>query len=640
MSATWFMPVHLVLTDRGSTTSPLGPEVLVLAIGGGLAVVMLALLVMVWVTGRGAELRGALQRLISAAVSGLRERGVPDAERRLPAAERHRRLVDAWQDLNAAFGSTPTSLAAAETMAYEERTARDADTERAAAAQARAQSRARAQQRREHAVNRAREIMAIQRARDERIRLAQTSGDVADLPDALTGMVGPLWPEHAEPPSQLISVEKIMLAAATEQRAVAERAAAEALAVATEEEAAAARAKAAAEAATRRVAEATQTARKQLAAAAEAQRRRQSAESSTASVEQRAVLAQRQMEAAQRRVAEVRREMVIAERKAEEANRKAQEAEQRAQAAERKAQEAELKAVEAEQQALEAGRRAEEAEPPTEQAASRADVMVHLAGEGQGQPAVDSERAARAPSEAAAARSASTPVPITSGRTIDLRRVQPGRVSGRIPPGARPSRSVGGHEDGRPIAESGHAALAVVEDPGPSPVPGLRLPVSATVARGSAVVRVTEASYRMAVQVDAVRARLVEWRAVDERAMVRAGAGARAARVCLLSLVPLILVVRASLDVSTLSRTLSQPVALVAIATLTLVGSAWAWRVTTPPFALIRRPSAHSRGEPIRGRLASELLAVLLSLDVPASQAQRRVRTVPPAVGRASRDRC
>lgn len=128
----------------------------------------------------------------------------------------------------------------------------------------------------------------------------------------------------------------------------------------------------------------------------------------------------------------------------------------------------------------------------------------------------------------------------------------------------------------------------------------------------------------MAVQVDAVRARLVEWRAVDERARVRAGAGARAARVCLLSLVPLILVVRASLDVSTLSRTLSQPVALVAIATLTLVGSAWAWRVTTPPCALIRRPSALSRGEPIRGRLASELLAVLLSLDVPASQAQRR----------------
>ena len=122
----------LAATD-GTTGSP-GVGILFLALLVGLAIVGLLLLVLAARNRQhGPGTFTVLADLARTEVLALRERRLPDDDRRLPEAELDRRFADGWRDLKSSLSGAPGSRVLAEMAAYDEQVARTTEVERAAA---------------------------------------------------------------------------------------------------------------------------------------------------------------------------------------------------------------------------------------------------------------------------------------------------------------------------------------------------------------------------------------------------------------------------------------------------------------------------------------------------------------------------
>ena len=93
------------------------------ALALGLAGFLVVLMAAFGRSTRGSHARRAMKAFAGSVRHGVGERGVPDEQRKVPRTEVRRIRVDAWQDLNAAFGSAPTARAKAEDAAWQERAA-------------------------------------------------------------------------------------------------------------------------------------------------------------------------------------------------------------------------------------------------------------------------------------------------------------------------------------------------------------------------------------------------------------------------------------------------------------------------------------------------------------------------------------
>ena len=157
---------------RRTPHSAVGSEALVLALLLGLLAISAFLLLNLWRTERGRTIRRAAVAVLSAALQRFGERGVPDEARRIPRAEGLRRLAYAWHDLDAVIADRPSARTVAEQEAHLEDDQRRVAEKRDAALRQRVFGRDLAVQRREHAVSRAQEVMAVERARRQRVLLA------------------------------------------------------------------------------------------------------------------------------------------------------------------------------------------------------------------------------------------------------------------------------------------------------------------------------------------------------------------------------------------------------------------------------------------------------------------------------------
>lgn len=225
---------------------------------------------------------------------------------------------------------------------------------------------------------------------------------------------------------------------------------------------------------------------------------------------------------------------------------------------------------------------------------------------------------ARAGTASAAAVRDTGPGPV-SDQVLDLRPRQP-LVTQRVRALQAPPAS--------PPAQLPAVALApTVKDPAPAPPPEVatpdrppegepRVPEPAEVP----LVRLTVATLRCAHEVSATRDRLLALRSSERPATVPAREmESIAARVCLLSLVPLLLLARAlSPDwPGDGSRTPGGLVGLAAFVLLAVTGSVWTWRVTAPPYLQFpHRERARLRGIS-RDASTWEQLAVRLAAGVP-----------------------
>lgn len=183
--------VSTILRPRGPTavegstfgqsgSSVAGVGVLLAGILLGFAMLLVVVLLVLWRTPRGALVGAALRNLVGAWWVAHGERRVPDERRRVPRAEGRRRLADARHDVSAAIMASATARDEAEVAAYEEEQTRQAAAEREQAARQRRAGRDRAVRRRELALLRGRELMAVQRARDERLQL-QNAGTMLPI---------------------------------------------------------------------------------------------------------------------------------------------------------------------------------------------------------------------------------------------------------------------------------------------------------------------------------------------------------------------------------------------------------------------------------------------------------------------------
>ena len=328
------------VATAGTPDSP-GLGALFLALLVGLAIVGLLVLLTVRNRQRGPGMFTVVADLVRLEVLALRERKLPDEDRRRPEAELDRRFAAGWCDLKAALSGGLGSRASAEIAAHDEQVVRAAEQERSALLEKARVAKSRAAERRSRAAQQA-ELFAAQGRlfRDDSATSGRDGwgrGPARGLPSdpAADAAVRSATLEA----TRLLAAQQAAVEAATERRVAAERAADEAAArVRLEEEAAA-------------VAHRARAAAEQAAAKAKAvanRERRTAGKASTARV---------QAEAAARRAAD-RAAKERAAAKAAASRRQAAAAEAaRAEAAQRDAMTRELTARRA-AEAAEASRRA------------------------------------------------------------------------------------------------------------------------------------------------------------------------------------------------------------------------------------------------------------------------------------------
>lgn len=164
----------------GSGPTVAGIGVLLAGILLGFAMLLVVVLLVLWRTPQGALIGAAARTMVGAWWAAHGERRVADERRQVPRAEGRRRLADARHDLSAAILGSATARDEAEVAAYEEEQSRQAAAAREQAARDRRAGRDRAVRRRELALLRGRELMAVQRARDERLQL-QSDGTMLPI---------------------------------------------------------------------------------------------------------------------------------------------------------------------------------------------------------------------------------------------------------------------------------------------------------------------------------------------------------------------------------------------------------------------------------------------------------------------------
>ncbi len=252
----------------------------------GLVGLLLLVVVLNLLTGRGSAVRRTVHEIAWTVRAQYAERGAPDERRRAPRAELQRIRADAWQDLLAVWGDAPSSREVAERAARDEDRARTAAWEHEQAEAERLVGRERAAGRRDRAYRRALELMALERADREHLRLAQ--GDVG------ADRVQPSdWVEDGTlaAPDIVIPAYRAKLVAEN-RKADAARAAAAAIVQAQEAEEAAARARAARQEAEQAAQAARSSAASDRLATADAVTRRRLAEEEAAAAAAEAVAAE------------------------------------------------------------------------------------------------------------------------------------------------------------------------------------------------------------------------------------------------------------------------------------------------------------------------------------------------------------
>ena len=155
------------------------------------------------------------------------------------------------------------------------------------------------------------------------------------------------------------------------------------------------------------------------------------------------------------------------------------------------------------------------------------------------------------------------------------------------------------------------------------------------------LVRLTVDTLQRAVRVAVARDRLLVLRSeAPAPALPESVWEARAARACLLSLVPLLLLARALTPdwPGAGDRSLSGAAGMVAFALLAVIGSVWTWRVTAPPYLHFPgRERARQRGI-ARDSSVWEQVAVRLAAGVSPDDAWRACTSKPgdfPGAGHA-----
>jgi hypothetical protein len=216
----------------GATGSP-GLGTLFLALLVGLAIVGLLLLAMtVRSRQHGPGIFTVVADLVRLEVLALRERKLPDDDRRRPEAELDRRFAAGWCDLKASLTGGLGSRASAEIAAHDEQVARAAEKERAALLEKARVAKSRAAERRSRAAQQA-ELFAAQGRllRDNNamsLRDAWGRGPARGLtadPAADAAMTSAMLEA-----TRLLAAQQAAVEAATERRVAAERAADEAAA--------------------------------------------------------------------------------------------------------------------------------------------------------------------------------------------------------------------------------------------------------------------------------------------------------------------------------------------------------------------------------------------------------------------------
>ncbi len=278
--------IQTAVTPAPRSASTVDGSTLLQSLLLGLIGLLLLVVVLNLLTGRGSAVRRTVREIAWTVRAQYAERGAPDERRRAPRAELQRIRADAWQDLLAVWGDAPSSREVAERQARDEDLARTAAWEHEQAEAERLVGRERAAGRRDRAYRRALELMALERADRERLRLAQ--GDVG------AEQVQPSdWVEDGtvSAPDIVIPAYRAKLVAEN-RKADAARAAAAAIVQAQEAEEAAARARAAREEAEQAAQAARSAAASDRRATADAVTRRRLAEEEAAAAAAEADAAQ------------------------------------------------------------------------------------------------------------------------------------------------------------------------------------------------------------------------------------------------------------------------------------------------------------------------------------------------------------
>jgi hypothetical protein len=222
-------------------------------------------------------------------------------------AEAARRLEDARQDLRAALGEAPTARALAEESAYLEDAQRESERQAQVAADERVRARDRAVERRDRARRRAVELMAVERANQERLELIWSAEErAARARDVADDVAAPRTTYSLSAYHEQVEAENL--------RAEAAREAADALARAQEAEAEA-------ELATVERRKAEDDAREAEEAADREARARDRAQRSRIRAEHEAATAEAAVETERRKGAEAERRRRVAQARAAELKR-------------------------------------------------------------------------------------------------------------------------------------------------------------------------------------------------------------------------------------------------------------------------------------------------------------------------------
>ena len=291
-------------TLRQAPSSGVGVGTLFGAFGIGLFVLLFCL--------GGLALRNPQAKVVRAAAADVREasravRHDPSPPGSPQRAEAARRLADSRQDLKAALGEAPTARALAEESAYLEDAQRESERQAQATAEERVRARDRAAERRDRARRHAVELMAVERANQERLELLRSAGERAvPTRDLADGAAPPRTGYSLSAYHEQVEAENL--------RAEAAREAAEALARAQDAEAAA-------ELATAERRKAEEDAREAEEAAAREAKAMDTAMRSRVRAERAAATAAAAAETERRKAAEAERRRRVAQARAAELKR-------------------------------------------------------------------------------------------------------------------------------------------------------------------------------------------------------------------------------------------------------------------------------------------------------------------------------
>jgi hypothetical protein len=298
---------------------------------------------------------------------------------------------------------------------------------------------------------------------------------------------------------------------------------------------------------------------------------------------------------------------------------------------------------------------------PVEQPAAPEPVAPAAYAAPPAEPATADIAPAAAASGVAAATGTAPPVTVvlrTGPRTGRSR-----RGSGRPPrqgwPGAEPPSEPPVDRHGEPLdgdqlpaepIEAREPAVALTTPPasppitvplpaGPVPVHLMPRPetsagrptVSANMASGSPVVRLTRSGYQRNTDFAAVRKRLLDLRAETRAGSEEMNLEARLVRWLLLALVPLVFWTRSMADTGWIDRVIGDAAAtagLLAVVALTALGGVWVWHATSPPFPLRRGPSVRAEWQLMRSLNVAEQLSLRLAAGSPPDTAVQRVASL------------